>query len=310
MKTYVDFEVRIAPGPTDYTVYASGPGGNESGTFAPPNDPAFQTLLQQLADLDIDEDGLTQLGRQLFLALFHDKIKSAYDRAQSQVEQNGDQGIRLRMNIDPNETAITRLPWELLYDPDRGPLAMLDAPVARYIPQLSSVPSLKATLPLKVLLTASQTPPPADVAKELAEVQAALESLGTMMQIAMEPHLTTRKFQRLLRENFHVWHFVGHGSFSPDGRTARLVLEDDSGGKQTIGATELQIFLNRNSIRLVVLDACQSGTIAVEPFRSIAPALIRAQIPAVVAMQFKAPEELNSSVRERVLPRIGRGTTN
>jgi hypothetical protein len=95
----------------------------------------------------------------------------------------------------------------------------------------------------------------------------------------------------LLRETFHVWHFVGHGSFSPDGRTARLVFEDDSGGKQTLGATELQIFLNRSSIRLVVLDACESGSIAVEPFRSIAPALIRAQIPAVVAMQFNAPED-------------------
>lgn len=291
MKTYVDFEVRIAPGPTDYMVYATGPGGNESGTFAPPGDPAFAMLLQQLADFSITEDGLIQIGQQLFRALFHDKIKSAYDRAQAQAEQHADQGLRLRLNIDPQETAVTRLPWELLNDPDRGPLAMLDAPVVRFIPQLATVPSLKATLPLKVLLTAAQTPPPADVARELAEVQTALERLGDMVQITVEPHLTTRKFQRLLRENFHVWHFVGHGGFSPDGRTARLVLEDDSGGRQTIGATELQIFLNRNSIRLVVLDACESGTIAVEPFRSIAPALIRAQIPAVVAMQFNAPED-------------------
>ncbi|HEU5011358.1 MAG TPA: CHAT domain-containing protein, partial [Roseiflexaceae bacterium] len=131
MKTYVDFEIRIAPGPKDYNAYASGPGGNESGAFVPPSDPAFQALLQQLADFDIDEDGLIQIGQQLFQALFHDKIKSAYERAQAQAEQNGDQGIRLRLNIDPRETAVTRLPWEFLNDPDRGPLAMLDTPVVR-----------------------------------------------------------------------------------------------------------------------------------------------------------------------------------
>ena len=49
--------------------------------------------------------------------------------------------------------------------------------------------------------------------------------------------------------------------------------------------------LNRSGIRLVVLNACDSGKLAIEPFRSIAPALIRAQIPAVVAQQFKVPEE-------------------
>ena len=41
----------------------------------------------------------------------------------------------------------------------------------------------------------------------------------------------------------------------------------------------------------VILDACSSGQIATDPFRSIAPALIRAQTPAVIAMQFQVPEE-------------------
>ena len=44
-------------------------------------------------------------------------------------------------------------------------------------------------------------------------------------------------------------------------------------------------------MRLIVLDACKGAKLATDPFRSTAPALIRAQIPAVVAMQFTVPEE-------------------
>src|SRR4051812_49526156 len=54
---------------------------------------------------------------------------------------------------------------------------------------------------------------------------------------------------------------------------------------------QLGIMLNRSGVRLVVLDACQGGKLSTEPFRGMAPALIRAQVPAVVAMQFSVPEE-------------------
>ena len=42
---------------------------------------------------------------------------------------------------------------------------------------------------------------------------------------------------------------------------------------------QLGIMLNRSSLRLVVLDACQGGKLATDPFGSMAPALVRAQIP-------------------------------
>lgn len=289
MREYLDFEVRLSGTPPVYEVYASGVGGNERETFTPPADAAFEAGVQQLAALDADEATLTQLGRQLFEALFHGNVKSIYD--QSQEKLGPDQWLRLRINIGAQNPELARLPWEFLYDPVRGPLALSGTPIVRFLPQPVSQPGLKVALPLKVLLTAAQTPPPASVERELQEVRTALESLGSQVQVTPESHLTIRTFQRLLRENFHIWHFVGHGNFSPDGRTARLALEDDRGGTQHVGATELQIFLNRSSIRLIVLDACDSAKIATEPFRAMAPALIRAQIPAVVAMQFRVPEE-------------------
>ena len=140
-------------------------------------------------------------------------------------------------------------------------------------------------------MTGAHTPPQTDVERELNEVVAALSELGQHVQITVEPHLTPQKLQLLLREGFHVWHFVGHGGFAKDGATGRLFFEDATGDSEPVSAMQLGIMLNRSSLRLVMLDACQGGKLATDPFRSMAPALIRAQIPAVVAMQFTVPEE-------------------
>ena len=133
------------------------------------------------------------------------------------------------------------LPWEFLYDPDQGPLALLDAPIVRYLPQSSRIPSLKAELPLKVLVTGAHTPPQTDVERELNEVVAALSELGQHVQITVEPHLTPQKLQLLLREGFHVWHFVGHGGFAKDGATGRLFFEDATGDTEPVSALQLGI---------------------------------------------------------------------
>jgi hypothetical protein len=144
---------------------------------------------------------------------------------------------------------------------------------------------------LKVLLTSAHTPPPVDVEREIQEVEAALRSLGDNVQITVEQHLTTPRFRELLQQEHHVWHFVGHGGLAKDGKTAQLLFEDAQGDPDPVSAMELNILLNRSSLRLVVLNACDSAKLSTDTFHSIAPALIRAQIPAVIAQQFKATTE-------------------
>jgi predicted ATPase/Tfp pilus assembly protein PilF len=288
---YVDFEINIsAAGDARYAVAVSGPGGDASGTLLlPTGDSDFQALIARLAALDTDEETLAQLGQLLFQALFQGAIKDVYTRGQGML--TSDQGLRLRLNIAPSETALMALPWEFLYDPDQGPLALLDAPIARYLPQSSRIPTLQTSLPLKVLLSGAQTPPQTNVERELNEVAAALSELGQHVQITVEPHLTAPKLQKLLRGGFHVWHFVGHGGFARDGATGQLLFEDATGDTEAVSALQLGILLNRSGVRLIVLDACNGAKLSTDPFRNTAPALIRAQIPAVVAMQFTVPEE-------------------
>ncbi|MEN9934789.1 MAG: hypothetical protein RLZZ387_1368 [Chloroflexota bacterium] len=288
MKSYLDFEIAI--GALDagrYALTVRGPGGEASDYLTLPRGEDFAVLLGRLRRLDTDEAALVQIGRELFLAVFAGPTKDVYTRSQGIL--GPDQGLRLRLTAPPAEAGVHAMPWEFLYDPDQGPLALLDAPVVRYLPQQDRIPSLAAPLPLKVLLSAAQTPPPAEVERELAAVQEALATRPGLVEVTVEPHLTTAKLQRLLREGFHIWHFVGHGASGDAGGT--LLFEDVFGEAEPVSALQLNVMLNRSGLRLVVLDACGSGELATDSFRAVAPALIRAQVPAVVAMQFQVPEE-------------------
>jgi hypothetical protein len=268
-------------------------GGDARSTFTPPfGNPTYDHFAKQLQDLETDEDGLVELGQFLFHALFQGSIKDVYKLSQGGLKAG--QGLRLRLDIDPALTEIIELPWEFLYDPDRGPLATLNMSVVRYLSQQSAPAALATPLPIHVLLTGAATPPEPDVKRELDEVSKALAELeeAGYVKIHIEEHLTRTKLQRLLRGGFHIWHFIGHGARSKDSKSGTLVFEDSTGSAESISARELGIYLDSSGVQLIVLDACNSAKLTTDPYRSIAPALIRAHVPAVVAMQFTAPQEV------------------
>lgn len=91
----------------------------------------------------------------------------------------------------------------------------------------------------------------------------------------------------------HIFHFVGHGSFrrtGGGGGTASLHLEAEDGTWQPAIDEELvgTLAATQHLPHLAFLAACQSATrdAATEhPFVGLAPKLVRAGVPAVVAMQ-------------------------
>ena len=87
---------------------------------------------------------------------------------------------------------------------------------------------------------------------------------------------------------WHAYHFIGHGGFDPAGAEGTLALGDDDGGTYHLGAEDLAMLLSRHtSLRLVVLNACETGRSADrDPFSSVAGALMRKGLPAAVAMQY------------------------
>jgi ATP/maltotriose-dependent transcriptional regulator MalT len=294
LNKYESFEIRFLDAESDrFDIEASCDlVGEAHGVFrSPGSDPLFQHLIERLQALDTDESMLITLGRMLFDALFQDDIRLAYVAAQNALSPQ--QGLRLCLTIAPSQTNIAQLPWELLCAPDNRPLVMLNTPIVRYLRMLKRPPVLEAPQPINVLVTAALTAPLFEVERELQEIRGALKELEEqqLVSVHFEEHITRRRFQRLLRQDFHIWHFIGHGTIAADRMRALLLFEDDTGAPDACSARELSILLEETSLQLVILNACSSAQITATPFGSIAPALMQTDVSAVIAMQFKFPQE-------------------
>jgi len=104
------------------------------------------------------------------------------------------------------------------------------------------------------------------------------------VEVAFLEHATYAALQDKVRKNFHVLHYIGHGTF--EAGEGRLLLEDEEGKSHPVGAEVLANLLRGRTLRLVVLNACETAVSSEQdPFLGLAPALIKASIPAVVAMQ-------------------------
>jgi hypothetical protein len=274
-----------AQGGAARTVAARGPAGDARGGLALPTaDPA---LLALVARGEADAESARKLGELLFGALFQGELRDAYARGQGALRQG--ERLRLVLDIPAEDVALAALPWELLHDPQQGPLALLGVSVVRYLPRALPAPQLRGPGPLRVLLSAAQTPPPAPVERELAAAREALESAVGRIAVAAEPRLTPETLRRRLREGFHAWHFVGHGAAGDAG--PGLVLEDARGDPLPVSAAELQALLSHSGVRLALLSACEAGEQLADPLRGVATALVSAGVAAVVAMRFGVPAE-------------------
>lgn len=302
MKHFLDLSIRIGA-PSDaaahrYPVFVEGPGGSvETSVAFPSGTPEFGALVERLGRLEADGESIERLGQLIFLTLFGGQARDVLLRSQAMLER--DQGLRLRLAFDPALTELAVVPWEFIYDPEQGPLVLLDAPLVRHIPQSSPIPELAVSAKLRILLSGASTPPNPPIDRELAAVRRALETLGDRVTLVVEPHLTVAALADRLREGVDIWHFVGHGRFRQADGQGMLLLEDEHGDSDTLTSRELGVHLFRSGVRLVVLNACDSARLTVYPFRALAPALVRAQVPAVIAQQFSVSTDASRSFAER-----------
>ncbi|MCB0202420.1 MAG: SUMF1/EgtB/PvdO family nonheme iron enzyme, partial [Anaerolineae bacterium] len=111
-----------------------------------------------------------------------------------------------------------------------------------------------------------------------------------LVELEWLPGQTWRDLQRILRRGpWHVFHFVGHGAFDANADEGLVMVCDDAGKARPLRATELGRFLaNHRSLRLAVLNACEGGKGSEKDiFSSTASLLVRAGLPAVLAMQYE-----------------------
>ena len=250
--------------------------------------PQMAAAQQRLADGPIDRDFLTTIGGTLSDALFTGEVRDLYHESLGRVQHDDDKGLRLRLCIDP--PALSALPWELAYDRTRDTFlaTSTETPLTRYINLHEPIDELRTAPPISVLV-AIPDGSGLDVAMERAIIEDALSELGDAVTVvALEGNVTRSAIsQALLAGQHHVFHFIGHGRFSNN--DGYLVLNAEDGTQEDLIAARsfAGFFRDYQSMKLVVLNACQGAAVAsTRPLAGIAPQLVRAGIPSVVAMQY------------------------
>ena len=280
--SYLDLDLSIDPGTGGYLVRLDSSAGEARGTLRLPAHSAP----------GLDPGAVRDFGRALFDALFGDQVRSCYDVSRVQAESEG-KGLRIRLRLGAPELAA--LPWEYLCDPRTDAYLALShhTPIVRYLELPRPARPLTASLPLRVLAVIAN---PADMGtldtgRERERIEGALRSLGERggVQVDWLSPPTRQALQRALRgDRYHILHFVGHGRFDRRRGEGVLFLEDDQRRADPLPASALAPLLaDQRALRLAVLNACESAVPGEEDlFASTAATLVRAGLPAVLAMQF------------------------
>jgi hypothetical protein len=170
----------------------------------------------------------------------------------------------------------------------------LTVPLVRYLKVLAPRQPLRVAMPLRILgMVARPGDQHAlDAKEEQQRLQAALAGLQRegLVELRWVAGQTYSDLEDALDEGpWHVFHFVGHGGYDWVADEGILALADETGRTHAVGADDIsRLLADHHPLRLVVLNACDTGQgSAADAFSSTAAALIRREIPAVVAMQFE-----------------------
>jgi hypothetical protein len=317
MKDYEDFEIAIDPlRDGSYPVRIRTERGQEfrDRLILPTADARYQSFQYKLEYQElVTEDDIMAFGELLHETLFHGMIWGAFQAARVQAQARGN-ALRIRLSIEPDEVAVASLPWEFVADDAGLPLA-IEHSFCRYIPRIDPIRALRVTSPevVKVIITSALPSEvaihyPLDLDAEIAGIRQSLQPLVDSRQIEMRevPHLTGLKLQRLLEEERpHIIHHIGHGTLNGD--MGFLVLETDAGTRKDVSARQLGVLFRGSTVRLVVLNACKTSQVITHLLRGIAPALISANIPAVVGMQSSVLDQTGRMFAEAFYRALARG---
>ena len=236
------------------------------------------------------EAELQEMGSALFMALFPGQVRRLYDAARSEQVSR-----RLNLIFTSDIGWIADQSWEFIYDPDRRTfLALEEVNFTRNV--LTAIPAerLPARPTMRILVVVAQplglgalsVEEEADVIRSgfrrlldagLAEVELLLDATPELLHRTLESSAAP----------IDVLHFIGHGEYNEPSDCGYLIFENQDGGEQRLDSSTLRQIVCRRGIRLVCLNACETGRGGRQDFsRGVAQALIAGGVPAVVANQY------------------------
>ena len=264
--------------------------------------------LRRLDKRSLTLSEMIALGEELASALFPPRVRTFLERSRAHLDE--EEGLRIRLKLDTY--ALADLPWEYVYLPrpgtpsdQKGPdgFLVLDRSVSlvRYevLGQAPGSLDPMGDRPLRlVALLSSPALPDYSPLNLAAEEQGIIQALSAIPNIRVEsyPNATIDMLQDALAREAHILHFAGHGKFeaemglaygTAEGKGYLLFTAEDGRDAAPLSADKLALLLRGRGLRLAVLGACEAGRRdQVNAWSAVAPALTKAGIPAVVAMQY------------------------
>lgn len=219
---------------------------------------------------------------------------------------------RIRFRIAEEAAELHQYPWEALAFQEGALAIRLSAadatPFSRYLAGRWQPGKPVISRPLRVLVAianptdlAAQRPPldPIDPQAELQALAQSLQPLGaaavTLTQL--QGPCTLKALAAELRKGYHVLHLICHGATASAAATSSvLFLADEHNRTARVTDLELaeQLALqladsgqeSEHKLRLVFLASCETAKrSSFDAFRGVAPRLVAAGVPAVLAMQ-------------------------
>jgi len=234
------------------------------------------------------------LGRHLFEALFPREILRIWEANRSDVDSRN--ALRLRLDVRSAELAL--VPWEIIHD-GRGYIAMTrDTPLVRCSYDHRQVKATANTLPLNILLivaTPRDSPVLPNIESEVELIESGIAGLKHDRKVGRVDIIRRATRQRLQDQlavsDYHVLHYMGHGTFEND--KGYLVFENENGFAERVSGETVSYFFGDAPLRLLFLNACNTAVASdAESFLGVAHAALVAGVPAIVAMQDAVPDSV------------------
>jgi len=305
---YLNFDVQIERSGEHYRARViDSPTGQAAHTFAWPFSPhELEKLVARVrpggrrirAFQSAEVEAAKELGGRLYDTIFADAVRACLSRSLDEANRQG-AGLRIRLRLTDTPEFVN-IPWEFLYNAPLNRFLALsgDTPLIRYLDVPEPIRPLAVNPPLRILvmIASPQGYAELDVTKEWERLREALADLeeGGLVTLELLPTATLSALQRTLRQReYHIFHFIGHGTFDEVSQDGLLLMTDENGRARPVSSQNLSTVLHdHRSLRLAVLNACEGGrTGAEDPFAGVAQELVRQRLPAVIAMQFEISDE-------------------
>ncbi len=267
-------------------------------------------------------------GEILYRRLISGGVREALAKRRQAAFKDG-KGLRLRLVLDANEPQLAALPWELLFDPDGRQFVAHDpwTPIVRYLKRPVSIdPNLRSIHgSLRVLVIdglsgsgsgqddddGDPSDDRIDAEREIREIRTALSSDPEILPSFARVGSYDELHRLLQHQRPHVLHVMGHGTFDATSGEGSIFLLGE-GSKATITGKDLAVLVRgHKQLRLVVLSACRGAEAprrkGLSPFSGVASSLVlRAELPAVVAMQFPISTDAAGAFSRGFYPSLAR----